>query len=30
MDKGKLFLLRKTRLQAALWVNATHDFLDEV
>ena len=28
MQKGKLLLLRKTRLQAALRVNAIHDCLD--
>jgi hypothetical protein len=30
MDKGKLLLLRKTRLQAVLRVNAIYDCLDDV
>jgi len=30
MDKGKLLLLRKTRLQGVLRVNAIYDCLDDV
>ena len=30
MDKGKLLLLRKTRLDAALRVNAIYECLDDV